>query len=261
MAPFVSRNTAITRADLLASAERIYARYLVPGAEKEIYLPATLRIHYFPLSSTYRSASRPRASGEGDDAEDEEEDEDDELTASFVARVPDMYHLQKEYVYRQMEQDSFPRFLRAKAFGNLTPVSALVRLGLGLFCLWAGLSTALSFIFLDVGGAKRLWVSLPSSIYLSIPGHRVDIVPRGKILQMIIPFALAFLFLLSHSYDLDPILVFLRQSETTPFRTLKIKEPYVRRLLMGRAIWVTLLTTVVTAIVVVVFWAIPGRRL
>ncbi|KAG8762418.1 Bud site selection protein, Revert to axial protein 1, partial [Ceratobasidium sp. 428] len=47
----VPRDAAITRADLIASAERIFARYLVPGADKEVYLPPALRINDFPLSS------------------------------------------------------------------------------------------------------------------------------------------------------------------------------------------------------------------
>ena len=71
-----------------------------------------------------------------------------------------MFHAQKEYCFRAMEQDAFPRFLRAKAFGNLTPVSALVRLILGLVILWAGLATAFSLIFLDIHPrAKRFFVS------------------------------------------------------------------------------------------------------
>lgn len=60
-----------------------------------------------------------------------------------------------------MEQDTFPRFLRAKAFGNLTPLSALIRLAIGLVSLWAGLSTAFAFIFLDAQPrSKRFWVSI-----------------------------------------------------------------------------------------------------
>ena len=144
--PFIQRDTAINRTDLIASAERIYSRYLMPGADKEVYLPPTLRIQEFPLSSsTLPSISHP--------------DYDHEADAQ--ARVPDMFHAQKEYVYRAMEQDTFPRFLRAKAFGNLTPISALVRLGLGLMALWAGLATAFAFIFLDTTPkVRRLWVSL-----------------------------------------------------------------------------------------------------
>lgn len=58
-----------------------------------------------------------------------------------------------------MEADVFPRFLRAKAFGNLTPISALVRLSLGLLALWAALATGFSFIFLDISRLTRCWVS------------------------------------------------------------------------------------------------------
>ena len=74
----ISRNTAITRTDLIASAERIYARYLLPGSEKEIYLPAALRINSFPISSN--SLPHPQ----------------DEESQAALARVPDMFHSQKE---------------------------------------------------------------------------------------------------------------------------------------------------------------------
>ena len=142
----IPRDSAITRTDLILSAERIYARYLVPGCEKEIYLPPSLRIHSFPLSSS----QLPKAGSP-----------DYEVEASALAQVPDMFHSQKEYVFHAMEQDAFPRFLRAKAFGNLTPISALVRLCVGLLVLWAGLATAFSLVFLDVKPKyKRFFVSI-----------------------------------------------------------------------------------------------------
>jgi len=62
-----------------------------------------------------------------------------------------------------MDDDIYPRFLQAKAFGNLTPISSLVRLTLGLLALWAALATGFSFIFLDVHRRKRLWVSAAQS--------------------------------------------------------------------------------------------------
>ncbi|KAH8921021.1 regulator of G protein signaling superfamily [Atractiella rhizophila] len=218
---YISRNTAITRHDLLASAERIYARYLLAGSSNEIYLPPSLRIHTFPLSaSNLPEVSFPQS----------------EIEAEQLAKIPDMFNLQKEYVYRAMEQDTFPRFLRAKAFGNLTAVGALGRLGVGLLALWAGFSTALALIFLD---SK----------------------PKERRLYVIIPFAVAILFILSHSYDLDPIMVLLNRSETTPFKTIEIREPYVKKLLLGRSIWVISLTIIVVAILTVIFWAVPGHRL
>lgn len=35
----IPRTSAITKGELLLSAERVYARYLTQGGEKEIYLP------------------------------------------------------------------------------------------------------------------------------------------------------------------------------------------------------------------------------
>ncbi|THH30462.1 hypothetical protein EUX98_g3714, partial [Antrodiella citrinella] len=219
----IPRTSAISRQDLIASAERIYFRYLSPagntvGSDEnhEIYLPPSLRVHSFPLNST----SEPKTQNE----------------MSIMAQVPDMFHSQKEYCFRAMEQDAFPRFLRAKAFGNLTPVSALVRLVVGLIFLWIALSVGFSLIFLDV--------------------H-----PKSKRFFLFIPFTFAVLFLISHQYELDPILVFFGQSESTPFRTLRIKEPYVRKLLIGRAIWVTLLVAACVAALTLLFWAVPGYRL
>ncbi|KAG9118387.1 Bud site selection protein, Revert to axial protein 1 [Ceratobasidium sp. 392] len=215
------RDAAITRADLIASAERIFARYLVPGADKEVYLPPALRINDFPLSS--HSLPSPTSPAY-------------ETESAALAQVPDMFHNQKEYVFRAMEQDAFPRFLRAKAFGNLTPVSALVRLCLGLLVLWIALACAFSLVFLDVK-------------------------PKSKRFFLFIPFTIAFLLLISHQYELDPILVFLQQSETTPFRTLRIRERYVRNLLLGRAAWVCVLVAVLSVVFTMIFWAVPGRRL
>ncbi|KAI9511521.1 RGS domain-containing protein [Russula earlei] len=217
----IPRSSPITRSNLVASAERIYLRYLSPagtspvsGESHEIYLPPALRVHSFPLSNATGSAADQAA----------------------IAQVPDMFHAQKEYCFRAMEQDAFPRFLRSKAFGNLTPMSALVRLVAGLISLWIGLATAFALIFLDVK-------------------------PKSVRFYLFLPFTFALLFLISHQYELDPILVFLGQSETTPFRTLRIREPYVGKLLLGRAVWVSILVTVGVAALTLLFWAVPGHRL
>ena len=139
------------------------------------------------------------------------------------------------YVFRTMEADVFPRFLRAKAFGNLTPVSALVRLSLGLLALWAGLATGFAFIFLEVNRQKRLWV--------------------------ILPFSIAVLLIVSHQYELDPLLAFAQQSETTPFHLITVRERYVRKLLLQRAIGVIFLVALITAALSVLFVFVPGHRL
>ncbi|KAF6760471.1 RGS domain-containing protein [Ephemerocybe angulata] len=219
----IPRSAAITRLDLIASAERIFYRYLSPAGNTvnsqenhEIYLPPALRVHSFPLSSS----QEPKSQSE----------------LSLMAQIPDMFHSQKEYCFRAMEQDAFPRFLRSKAFGNLTPISALVRLIAGLIILWIGLAVAFSLVFLDVE-------------------------PKSKRFFLFLPFTVAILFLISHQYELDPILVFLGQSETTPFRTLTMREPYVKKLLLGRAIWVSVLVAIFTTALTLLFWAVPGYRL
>ena len=142
----IPRSAAISRMDLVASAERIFYRYLSPVANTvnstenhEIYLPPALRIHSFPLSSM----QEPKTQAE----------------LALLAQIPDLFHAQKEYCFRAMEQDAFPRFLRSKAFGNLTPISALARLILGLIILWIGLAVGFALIFLDVlPKSKRFFV-------------------------------------------------------------------------------------------------------
>lgn len=169
----IPRSAAITRMDLIASAERIFYRYLSPVGtinspeNHEIYLPPALRIHSFPLSST----QEPKTQAE----------------LALLAQIPDLFHAQKDYCFRAMEQDAFPRFLRSKAFGNLTPISALVRLVLGLIVLWIGLAAGFALIFLDVHPkSKRFFVSyshpsislrpltLSSAIHPVLNGHFVS---------------------------------------------------------------------------------------
>lgn len=155
----IPRTSAISRQDLISSAERIFLRYLSPagntvGSDEnhEIYLPPSLRIHSFPLGG----GQEPKSQAE----------------MNLMAQIPDMFHAQKEYCFRAMEQDAYPRFLRAKAFGNLTPVSALVRLIVGLIVLWIGLAAGFALIFLDVHPkSKRFFVS-PHMRWFPVPFRR-----------------------------------------------------------------------------------------
>ncbi|KPV71568.1 uncharacterized protein RHOBADRAFT_811, partial [Rhodotorula graminis WP1] len=185
--PVIARTAAISRTDLIASAERIFSRYLMPGADKEVYLPASLRITAFPLSSSVLPTVAGAGGAGGDGAYDRE--------AAEQARVPDMFHAQKEWVYRALEGDAFPRFLRAKAFGNLTPLGGVARLVVGLVALWAALATAFAFILLDAKPkVRRLWV--------------------------ILPFTVAVVNIVAHAYDLDPLMVFMGLTETVRRRAL-----------------------------------------
>lgn len=92
----------------------------------------------------------------------------DNDAADVDGSIPDLLHSQKTYIFKALEQDAFPRFLRAKAFGNLTPLGSFVRLALGLFCLWAGFVVAFTLIFLDYEPKiRRLWVRLAARAHLN----------------------------------------------------------------------------------------------
>jgi len=149
---------------------------------------------------------------------------------------PEVFDEAKEYVFAAIERDAFPGFLRAKALGNLVPSSSLLRLVLGLLGMFGGFWTAFALIFLDSKPkAIRLWV--------------------------IIPFFVGVYGLLAHQYDLDPTLAFLGFSEATFMSFMRIREHYVRRLLVQRALFVHCLTVLIVAALTVLFTFVPGHRL
>ncbi|KAI8379145.1 uncharacterized protein BYT42DRAFT_315149 [Radiomyces spectabilis] len=119
-----------TKSDMTDTVERIYLRYIVPNAEKElIHLPSHIR---------------------------------DSITKHFDnAASPDnpiIFAEAKTYMH-QLLQATFPFFLRYKVYMNLTLHQQLARLALGLFALFLGFSLEFSLIFLNIHPwQKRLWV-------------------------------------------------------------------------------------------------------
>jgi hypothetical protein len=167
--------------------------------------------------------------------------------------IPDLFPAQKVYIFKALEQDAFPRFLRGKAFGNLTPLGSFVRLVAGLLCLWGGFVLAFSLIFLDhKPRLDRLWVSTTGLCRFE---------RYAKSIQVILPFLFGMNLLFSAYYSLSPLLAVFQQSETTPFRLIRVKEPYVKKLLLLRAAWIEVVCVVVTAILTVIFTVVPGHRL
>jgi hypothetical protein len=75
---------------------------------------------------------------------------------------PEVFDAAKDYVFQAMERDAFPGFLRAKALGNLVPISLMARLIVGLLALFGGLWAAFILIFLGKSRTERCWVSNPS---------------------------------------------------------------------------------------------------
>lgn len=120
----------VTRQDIRASAEKILYTYLLPGSEREIIIPQGIL--------------------EGIQEAIEERGRDD----------PEVFDAAKDYVFQAMERDAFPGFLRAKALGNLVPISLMARLIVGLLALFGGLWAAFILIFLGKSRTLRCWVRL-----------------------------------------------------------------------------------------------------
>lgn len=153
------REPGINRAALAASADRIYWTYLASSAEKEIYLPPSLRI-LAPLAYNADGTLR------------------NHLDPVIEAEAPDRFSDQDNYVFEALEQDAFPRFLRSHGFGNILPVAALYRLLLGVATIFVGLAVGFSFIFLDVQPkAIRFTVSVTSTPCLNTTSLKIHQLP------------------------------------------------------------------------------------
>ncbi|GKT64780.1 RGS domain protein [Colletotrichum tofieldiae] len=148
---------------------------------------------------------------------------------------PEVFDVAKDYVFQAMERDAFPNFLRMKALGNLIPTTLQIRMIVGLLSMFGGFWAAFILIFLDAARTTRCW--------------------------LILPFTVGVYFLASYQYSLDPVLALIGLSEYTPFNFSKIREPYVRKLLIKRAIMVLSVTLLIDAALCVLFILVPGKRL
>ncbi|ORY79556.1 RGS domain-containing protein [Protomyces lactucae-debilis] len=200
-----SPNHTINRRDIRASAERILYAYLIQGSEREIALPPHI---------TRGIATAIEVDGRDD---------------------PEVFDEARDYIFQAMEREAFPGFLRSKALGNLVPLSAVLRLLVGLLALLGGLWTGFSLVFLDFSRVTRVWVLLP--------------------------FFVGTYCCLAYQYELDAILAMLGVSESTFCSFLRIKEPYVRSLLFKRALWVLFLALLLAGILTALFAAVPSIRL
>lgn len=78
---------------------------------------------------------------------------------------------------------------------------------------------------------------------------------------MILPFTIGVYFLASYQYSLDPLMAIVGYSEYTTFNFTRIREPYVRKLLIKRSLMVLAVTALVDAALCVLFILVPGKRL
>ncbi|OCK74346.1 regulator of G protein signaling [Lepidopterella palustris CBS 459.81] len=148
---------------------------------------------------------------------------------------PELFDAAKDYVFQAMERDAFPGFLKSKGLGNLVPPSMMMRLIIGLLAMFGAFWTAFILIFLDKPKHIRCW--------------------------LILPFTIGVYALASHQYMLDPILVLVGYSEYTFMDFAQMREPYVRKLLNGRAMMVLVVVILVDAALCSLFIFVPGRRL
>lgn len=79
--------------------------------------------------------------------------------------------------------------------------------------------------------------------------------------QTLLPFLVATNLLLAAYYSLSPLYALFQLSETGAFRTMRVRESYVRRLLTIRAIWIEAVCLALTAVLTCIFVFVPGRRL
>ncbi|KIX94765.1 uncharacterized protein Z520_09455 [Fonsecaea multimorphosa CBS 102226] len=147
---------------------------------------------------------------------------------------PEVFDDAKDYVFQAMERDAFPGFLQAKALGNLVPLSVLIRLAIGLASLMAGFWAGYYMILRDRSRATRCW--------------------------LILPFTIGCYFLVSYQYKLDIVAAYLGFSEYTWMNWSRVREPFVRRLLLTRATIAFLMFAATAVALSVLFIFVPGTR-
>ena len=225
----------VARQDIRASAEKILYTFLLPGAEREIVLPGSIT---------------------------------QDVTAAieeFGRDDPEVFDVAKDYVFQAMERDAFPPFLKMKALGNLIPPTLMLRLGIGLLSIFGAFWTGFILIFLNRERLTRCWVCVVKFCRFSISLSLFPLFPTPQKLtlydQVILPFTLGTYCLGAYQYTMDPILALVGLSEYTPFNFSRIREPYVRRLLVKRAAFALAVILTLDAALCCLFIFVPGMRL
>lgn len=78
---------------------------------------------------------------------------------------------------------------------------------------------------------------------------------------MILPFTIGVYFLATHQYMLDPVLAYLGFSEYVFMQYYRVREPFVRHLLMRRATMCMAWVAVIDAALCCLFIFVPSTRL
>lgn len=211
-----------TQLEMVELMERIYLRYIVPNAEKELtILPTHIRETISNQFSTTHS------------------DEKQHLPPPPPPPPPEnpIVFLQAKNYVHQLLESTFPLFLRYKVFMNLTLPQQIGRLAIGLILLLVGFSLEFSLIFLDIHPwQKRLWGILPivSGVFLVVTSVT----------------------------GIDPIWVLMfNLSETVPFQFNSIVHPRVKQILRKRSYTVVGIILFISFLFMVFFCSVAGKRL
>ncbi|KAH7033890.1 RGS domain-containing protein [Linnemannia elongata] len=211
----------VTKEDLQRSAERIYYKYLIPQAEKRVRIPGEVRQRVAMLMD-----SKMMLNQGGPNSTLQQPDQD--LGLVFAEA--------REIVFEGMESYYFPRFLKARAYGNMVPSHRLMRCVTGLFFLFVGFAIVLSLIFLNIR-------------------------PRSLRAWALIPIFIGAFLCTTFQFNICPILVAMGVSETKWMQFAKVKEPYLIKLHRRRGIKVVVVAVLYTVCAGIIFGAVPGHRL
>eukprot|EP00918_Siedleckia_nematoides_P028952 GHVU01062215.1.p1 GENE.GHVU01062215.1~~GHVU01062215.1.p1 ORF type:complete len:316 (-),score=17.51 GHVU01062215.1:310-1257(-) len=148
---------------------------------------------------------------------------------------PEVFDAAKDYVFQAMERDAFPAFLRMRALGNLVPQSLMTRLIIGLLAMFGGWWAAFVLIFLNDSRKTRAW--------------------------LILPFTVGVYMLVSYLFNTDPLIAIAGFSEYTFMSFARIREPYVRKLLVKRSLVILAWMAAIDAALCCLFIFVPGKRL
>ncbi|KAF9540165.1 Bud site selection protein, Revert to axial protein 1 [Mortierella hygrophila] len=142
----------------------------------------------------------------------------------------------REIVFEGMESYYFPRFLKARAYGNMVPSHRLMRCMTGLFFLFVGFAVVLTLIFLNIR-------------------------PRSLRAWALIPIFIGAFLCTTFQFNVCPILVAMGVSETKWMQFAKVKEPYLIKLHRRRGVKVVVVAVLYTFCLGIIFGAMPGHRL
>ncbi|KAI7834840.1 hypothetical protein BX661DRAFT_138601 [Kickxella alabastrina] len=149
---------------------------------------------------------------------------------------PALFAPVKRHVYDAMRNESYLRFLRERTMHNITRGTAAPRIVLGLALIFVALAAQLSLVFLDV--KPKAWRWLPMAALW--PG-----------------FTLAF----AGVTRLDPLMAFLGFFEPIAWRYEHVRDPSIRDSHLKRASLQLIFTAIISVIITVVMFVVPGNHL